>query len=730
MARRRQWMVGRLQTNAEPASFELICIDDDAQGETISVCLPVEIDAQPITEDGWSQLGVGEMHKPAILGAHLKATEWRTATAGDRRLFQSPFRSGIRLDAYQLLPLKKALALPRVNLLIADDVGLGKTVEAGLIVRELLLRRRIDFIVVSAPASMLFQWQDELAQKFGLDFTIIDRDFLLKTRRERGFAANPWSLGSRFLISHSLLHEESYTGGLRDILGAFRARSLLILDEAHHAAPSAGMAYATESQLTRSVRGLAERFEHRLFLSATPHNGHSNSFATLLEILDPQRFTRGIEVEPEDLEPVMVRRLKEDLRSLGQAFPKRIVDPICIDHLPDNAPELRLAAMLDSYRQNVDVGNEARFLFSLMQQRLFSSVPAFHRTLLAHRRTLAKKLADGERSEDEIDNESSLEIVAETNKAFKGSASLPRAIQNVDEMLEVSGKAKDEPDARVEAILDWLQNNMFATDGSWKDRRLIIFTEWEATRRWLVQCLEEGIENRSGGKADANSRIQVFSGQTSMDDRERIKFAFNAPFEVDPIRILVCTDAAREGINLQTRCHDLIHFDLPWNPSRLEQRNGRIDRKLQPADEVYCRYFSYTQRMEDRVLDALVQKTETIRKELGSAGDVLHTEIEVTLSSNGIRRDQIEMLSRELSNATVTNVEIAKRELSDNVQEVQERLEQLKTEQASLQADLGRAKRRVGVVSEDLQHVLSVALEARGGASLSWATSASIMHFG
>ena len=91
------------------------------------------------------------------------------------------------------------------------------------------------------------------------------------------------------------------------------------------------MAYATESQLTRSVRGLAERFEHRLFLSATPHNGHSNSFATLLEILDPQRFTRGIEVEPEDLEPVMVRRLKEDLRSVGQAFPKRIVDPICID---------------------------------------------------------------------------------------------------------------------------------------------------------------------------------------------------------------------------------------------------------------------------------------------------------------------------------------------------------------------------------------------------------------
>ena len=126
---------------------------------------------------------------PKRLGAYLRATEWRTASAADRKLFQAPFRSGIRLDAYQLLPLAKALELPRVNLLIADDVGLGKTVEAGLIVRELLLRRRADVIVVSAPASMLLQWQDELAQKFGLDFTIVDRDHLLETRRTRGFAA-------------------------------------------------------------------------------------------------------------------------------------------------------------------------------------------------------------------------------------------------------------------------------------------------------------------------------------------------------------------------------------------------------------------------------------------------------------------------------------------------------------------------------------------------------------
>ena len=234
---------------------------------------------------------------PQRLGAYLRSTEWRTATAADRKLFQAPFRAGIRLDSYQLLPLAKALDLPRVNLLIADDVGLGKTVEAGLIVRELLLRRRVEMIVVAAPASMLLQWQDELAQKFGLDFTIVDRDHLLETRRTRGFSANPWSVGSRFIVSHSVLSDEAYMGGLRDLLSPFRPGSMLILDEAHHAAPSSGTAWALETQLTRSVREIAALFEHRLFLSATPHNGHSNSFATLLEILDPQRFTRGIDVE-------------------------------------------------------------------------------------------------------------------------------------------------------------------------------------------------------------------------------------------------------------------------------------------------------------------------------------------------------------------------------------------------------------------------------------------------
>src|ERR1700726_2220785 len=360
--RTRRWLVEDERSAGDGlTALRLACVDDDAQGEVVEVLWDAELDGSVLKDEGWASVAKFGTDDPSVFSAYFRTLRWNTATAADRDLFQAPFRAGIHQDAYQLLPLRKALRLPRVNLLIADDVGAGKTVEAGLVLREMLLRRRIDFVVVAAPAGMVRQWQEELDAKFGLSFTIVDRDYLATLRRERGYSASPWASGSRFIISHSLLADEPYVGGLRDLLGNFRPRALLILDEAHHAAPASGSRYAIDSQFTKAIRGLAERFEHRLFLSATPHNGHSNSFATLLEILDPQRFTRGIDVEAKELEPIMVRRLKEDLRRLGHPFAERIVDPIHISGLPPDAPELRLAAMLDDYRQSSAGGSRARF---------------------------------------------------------------------------------------------------------------------------------------------------------------------------------------------------------------------------------------------------------------------------------------------------------------------------------------------------------------------------------
>jgi ERCC4-related helicase len=746
--RGRRWLVEEVEAG-QPSIVSLSCIDDDAQGDELRVIWEVELDARLLDDDPWGYLARDGADEAEVFAAFLRTIKWRTATAADRDLFQAPFRAGIRLDAYQLAPLNKALRLPRVNLLIADDVGLGKTIEAGLVLRELLLRRRIDFVLVAAPPSMTLQWQDELESKFGLSFQIIDRERLADLRRLRGFAVNPWSTGSRFIISHRLLTDETYVAGLRDLLGEFRARALLILDEAHHAAPASGARYAIDSQFTKAVREIARRFEHRLFLTATPHNGHSNSFSALLEILDPQRFTRGVPVEPAERDKIMVRRLKADLRALGESFPERVVEPIVIDGLPADAPELDLARRLSDYedlreRRIARLPNrqraQARLVFSGLQQRLLSSVAAFARTLAVHRRTLARLITDAEQAEhaaveaaeafaradeeqaeselpleeadaeaqDEADEEATAEQASLLGARGGEAADLRAELAAVDEMLAIAENAKTRQDARARWLKSWIFDNLLDRNSRWNDRRLIVFTEYEDTRRWLERRLKEAIADTDR----ADERIAVFSGITGVDRREAIKQAFNADPAHEPLRILICTDAAREGINLQTRCFDLVHFDLPWNPSRLEQRNGRIDRKLQPALRVFCRYFKYAQREEDIVLEALVRKTEVIQRQLGSAGRVIAERITDRLSAGGIRKGEARALAAAIEQeADDPRVQRARAEMDENEAR---RLSKVEAEIDALRRSLERARKRVGVEPGELQQVVGIALRRAG----------------
>jgi ERCC4-related helicase len=741
--RGRQWLVEELRGESNDfQTLRLSCINDDAQGEQLEVLWDAEVGAIKLHHVGWKQVGLGMPDKAEVLAAHLRAIRWRSATAADRDLLQAPFRAGIRLDAYQLLPLRKALRLPRVNLLIADDVGLGKTVEAGLIARELLLRRRIDFIVIAAPPSMTIQWKDELEAKFGLSFEIIDRERIGEMRRLRGFSVNPWSTGSRFIISHRLLTDEVYAAGLRDVLGEFRPRALFILDEAHHAAPSAGIRYAISSQLTKAVRELGERFEHRLFLTATPHNGHSNSFSALLEMLDPQRFTRGVEVFPKDLLPVMVRRLKSDLRRLGEAFPERIIEAVRIADLPEDAPELDLAVRLAAYGElrtkrisnlPLQKASMAKLAFVGLQQRLLSSVAAFARTLKVHRATMQRMLdgeeagrvaaaalafvgspssedsaelgLEGERADQtiEADDDATTEAASALGAVDADRSDLRKELTAVDEMLVIAERNSHRPDARIRWLNDWIKANLLAGQ-SWNRRRLIIFTEYEDTRRWLERRIREAVADTDR----AEDRIGVYTGATGSDRREEVKRAFNTDPNVEPLRILICTDAAREGINLQTYCADLIHFDLPWNPSRLEQRNGRIDRKLQPAKQIFCRYFRYEQREADIVLDALVRKTQTIREQLGSVGQVIEDRIAKRLAESGIGRGQGKAIALAISEEN--DEERLKRARAEMEDEERVRHERLLKDQTDLQRALERSRERVGVDPRDLQRVAAAAL--------------------
>jgi hypothetical protein len=169
----------------------LSCLEDDAEGEPLEVLWEKEIDARRMNEADWSKLAKGEFDPPRWFAAYYRTLRWNSVTSTDPKLFQAPYRAGIRIDAYQLEPLRKALLLPRVNLFIADDVGLGKTIEAGLVVRELLMRQRVRRIIVAAPPSVVLQWKEELDQRFGLTFVVLDRDYVRRMRQERGYGVNP-----------------------------------------------------------------------------------------------------------------------------------------------------------------------------------------------------------------------------------------------------------------------------------------------------------------------------------------------------------------------------------------------------------------------------------------------------------------------------------------------------------------------------------------------------------
>ena len=463
-------------------------------------------------------------------------------TATDPRLFQAPYRAGIQVMAYQLEPLRKALLLPRVNLFIADDVGLGKTIEAGLIVQELILRQKVRRVVVAAPPSVVGQWRDELEARFGLAFVVLDRAYVAAERRERGFGVNPWRTHTRFIVSHALLRDEAYAAGLRDWLGDLGAGSLLILDEAHNAAPASGARYAIDSQLTRTVRDLAPRFEHRLFLSATPHNGHSNSFAALLELLDPQRFCRGVPVKSAKLlDAVMVRRLKEDLRQLEGGFPERRVVQHDITGLPADAPELRLSELLaelkmvraerltDATRSAQNAGN---LVLVSLQKRLLSSVEAFALTLAVHRRALERQReraaspaavpapvssapeqalsllleqpgADDESGElddaalaaaeaAQVERATAAAAAPTTDERARSLLDLELAL--VAEMTRIAEASRGRPDARVQQLVAWIREHLCPglprpgddepdAPQAWTNRRVLIFTEYADTKR-------------------------------------------------------------------------------------------------------------------------------------------------------------------------------------------------------------------------------------------------------
>ena len=606
--RGRHWVVSEVVPSALPPDplagqthrqhlVTLSSVEDDALSEELQVVWEAEV-GRRIRERATLPEVVSEgFDDPSTLAAFLDAVRWGAVTSAERDSLQSPFRSGISIEDYQLDPLVRALGQPRVNLLIADDVGIGKTIEAGLIAQELLLRHRIRRVMVVCPATLTLKWKAEMAEKFGLDFTIVDGERLKELRRTHGISANPFRVHPLTIVSLQWLPGQRAQRILDEVLPLTptypRPFDLLIVDEAHHVAPKAPKAdYAVDSLQTKAMRRLAQHFEHRLFLSATPHNGYRESWTALLALLDPLQFARGVEPDRSALRQVVVRRMKgEIVRADGSPrFPMREVHALPVTYTEDEREAHRLLkAFAERRRARATEGgvrrNAVDIATLLLKKRLFSSPQAFARTIERYAETLRKKtappptanqapawllqleLAGQDENDDDARTEAELDQLTRASE-FQETLN-ETEVGLLGGLIAWGRNHGDRADVKATRLIEFLETTC-RTYGRWNDERVVVFTEYRDTQKWLADLLE--------ARGLGGARLQLLYGGQDQDERERIKNAFQAEPERSPVRILIGTEAAGEGIDLQLHCYRVVNYDIPFNPNRLEQRIGRIDR--------------------------------------------------------------------------------------------------------------------------------------------------------
>lgn len=628
----------------------LMSLAEDHMDEELQVIWELECGQTVLPESGLPDVvSADAFDDPDTLGAFVDAMRWGAVTNADGNAFQSPFRTGARLETYQLEPLRRALSSSRANLLLADDVGLGKTIEAGLVVEELVLRHRARTAVIVCPPSLRVKWQDEMREKFGISFQIVDSQTTKETRRAYGLAVNPFRLYPFTIVSMDWLAQpraqrllsEVYAEADNSAGARHFAFDIIVVDEAHHVAPAAptsvgggARGYAVDSKRTVAVRELAKRCEHRLFLSATPHNGYSESFTALLEMVDSRRFTRGAQIDRTALGEVTVRRLKTAIK--GRGFRQRVIEEIPFE--PNESEQERYAdlsrLLKDSAAQKGrDKRSKAPGIAALLLQKRFLSSPwsfacTLNGYLAADSRTAfeweddyyAQVMGSGQSDEEEG---RVYQPEFEALSSLKADGPLCAATETqVRALADWGGGFESRPNGRLGALISWLDQTC-RPEGRWNDERVVVFTEYADTIDWMKRILVS-----RGYDAE---RLSVIQGSTDADEREMIRARFCADPAEEPLRVLLATDAAGEGIDLQAWCHRLVNFDVPFNPSRLEQRIGRIDRYGQ-THEPHIYYFAPQKgnalyRAELEFLGRIVHKVALATDELGSMNPLVDDEI-------------------------------------------------------------------------------------------------------
>lgn len=510
---------------------------------------------------------------------------WRQRCPTDARLHIG-YKAAMDTLNYQLVPAAVSLNRLRQRILIADGVGLGKTLEAGILISELIARGKGRRILVVTVKSMMLQFQKELWNRFAIPLVRLDSQKIRRIRAELPQNCNPFYYYDKSIISiDTLKNDGEYRTNLEN------ARwDIIVIDEAHNVADRGRN--GNRSQRARLAELLAERSDNLIMLSATPHDGRAESFASLISMLDKAAIADKRNYSSKDTEGLCVRRFKKDLSGTSGAFQDRRV---FIEHSPASEAEETAFSIFAGMELNMDKERSrvsAGLLFkTTLEKALFSSPAACMASIKERVRRLEKKAAS-------VRDASAREALASDTAKLQ---ELGRAV----------GKVDSRNFSRYCGLLELLKSKEYGWTRAAGDR-IVIFTERIDTKNFLVSALEADLKLGRGAVACMDG---------SMQDSELQKIVEDFGREQAPIRILVASDVAAEGINLHYLSHRLIHFDIPWSLMTFQQRNGRIDRYGQTCTPD-IRYFITQSRCakirgDVRITEVLVEKERQAYRNIG-----------------------------------------------------------------------------------------------------------------
>jgi superfamily II DNA or RNA helicase len=580
----------------------------------------------------------------SIAALRYQAIAARIKKEMSKQLMLAPYESNLLPLPHQILALEKVMSKPYVRYLLADEVGMGKTIETGLIIKELKLRGLVSRILIVVPKSSILQWQQELKQHFNEKFYVYDTEMLNLFGRALGLNDNdidfnPWKRHNQIIVSmDSIKPIETRRGWSKQRVEAYnkyRLESiveadfdLLVIDECH----KVGGNNATVARF-KLAETLCQAIPNVLLLSATPHRGRSDHFRRILQLLDAEAFVGEGMPALQELAPYVVRTEKRHAVNYNgkPLFAPRKTIKIEIHY--HETKHIRQKALYQAVTQYVIEGfnqalkeqNHSKMFMMTLLQRMASSSTRAVRQAMAHRlaRLTGLSLENEKRNELAVEEQELLEEEFEINinrlpPPKINLAGLENETATLQKLIDLAQECEaNETDAKVEQLIRSIKAILEETGDP--HTKFLIFTEFNATQEMIREKLHK-----------RGFKCVVINGSMRLEHRIEALKAFKAEAQ-----ILISTDAAGESLNMQF-CHVVFNYDLPWNPMAIEQRIGRIDR-IGQNKTVYAFNLLLANSIDQRVHSVISEKLEKIMRELGidKTADVLDSAID-SRSVNGL----------------------------------------------------------------------------------------------